>query len=367
MVPVEGAEHPAAQPRPAGVSGVLRRARRGVRAAGLNQIHLGAEPTEGAGEGDDGRPRPDVGLHRADRVRRRRRSTRDIANLKAALEGVDVVDAFLPGRRAGERLLAPQRALRERRGVRLRASRTRCTRSTRRSSTPGSAPGRRRGARARVRLDPPRSAARLEDYRRWAELRVDALNHALEGIPEDRVRYHICCGSWHGPHAYDPPLSDVLDLVLQVNAGALLDRAGERRATSTSGASGRTSQLPDDKVLVPGVVTHHTTWSSTPSSSPQRLVRLARLVGRERVMGGTDCGFAQGAVPAARAPDMQWAKLAALAEGAQIATASCGRPRCRGGRGGASASPRPTISGARLRPAPAGPSRPASRPPCRTR
>jgi 5-methyltetrahydropteroyltriglutamate--homocysteine methyltransferase len=159
----------------------------------------------------------------------------------------------------------------------------------------------------------------VEDYRRWAKLRVEALNHALAGIPEERVRYHVCFGSWHGPHAYDPPLADVVDLILEVNARFyLIEQANPRHEHEWR--LWETVALPEGKVLVPGVVTHHTNVVEHPELVAERLVRLAGLVGRERVMAGTDCGFAQ-ASPVQRVhPSIQWAKLEALAEGARIAT-----------------------------------------------
>jgi 5-methyltetrahydropteroyltriglutamate--homocysteine methyltransferase len=159
----------------------------------------------------------------------------------------------------------------------------------------------------------------VADYRRWAELRVAALNHALTGIPEDRVRYHVCFGSWHGPHAYDPPLAEVIDLVLSVNARYyLMEQANPRHEHEWR--LWEDAELPEGKVLVPGVVTHHTNVVEHPQVVADRLVRLAKLVGRENVMGGTDCGFAQGAFLQRVHPSIQWAKLATLAEGARIAT-----------------------------------------------
>jgi 5-methyltetrahydropteroyltriglutamate--homocysteine methyltransferase len=158
-----------------------------------------------------------------------------------------------------------------------------------------------------------------EDYRRWAQLRVDALNHALRGLPEDRIRYHICFGSWHGPHAYDPPLRDSIDLVLQVRAKYyLMEQANPRHEHEWK--IWEDVPLPEDKVLVPGVVTHHTNVVEHPELVAQRLVRLANVVGRDRVMGGTDCGFAQGAFVHRVHEEIQWAKLASLAEGARIAS-----------------------------------------------
>ena len=158
-----------------------------------------------------------------------------------------------------------------------------------------------------------------EEYRRWAQLRVDALNHALRGLPEDRIRYHICFGSWHGPHAYDPPLRDAIDLVLQVKARYyLMEQANPRHEHEWKIWEDVT--LPEDKVLGPGVVTHHTNVVEHPELVAQRLVRLANVVGRDRVIGGTDCGFAQGAFVHRVHEEIQWAKLASLAEGAKIAS-----------------------------------------------
>jgi 5-methyltetrahydropteroyltriglutamate--homocysteine methyltransferase len=158
-----------------------------------------------------------------------------------------------------------------------------------------------------------------EDYRAWAELRVDALNHALRGLPEDRIRYHVCFGSWHGPHAFDPPLRDSIDLVLRVRARYyLMEQANPRHEHEWRIWEDVT--LPEDKVLVPGVVTHHTNVVEHPELVAQRLVRLANAVGRDRVMAGTDCGFAQGAFIKRVHEEIQWAKLIALAEGARIAS-----------------------------------------------
>jgi 5-methyltetrahydropteroyltriglutamate--homocysteine methyltransferase len=158
-----------------------------------------------------------------------------------------------------------------------------------------------------------------EDYRAWARLRVEALNHALRGLPEDRIRYHICFGSWHGPHAFDPPLRDSVDLVLAVNAKYyLMEQANPRHEHEWR--IWEDVPLPDGKVLVPGVVTHHTNVVEHPELIAQRLVRLANVVGRDRVMGGTDCGFAQGAFMHRVHEEIQWAKLASLVEGARIAS-----------------------------------------------
>jgi 5-methyltetrahydropteroyltriglutamate--homocysteine methyltransferase len=158
-----------------------------------------------------------------------------------------------------------------------------------------------------------------EDYRRWADLRVHALNHALEGLPEDRVRYHVCWGSWHGPHAFDPPLRNVADLILALNAGTYaIEQANSRHEHEWR--VWEDVALPEGKKLIPGVVTHHTNVVEHPELVAQRLTRLAGVVGRDNVLAGTDCGFAQGAFIQRVHPEIQWAKLAALAEGARLAS-----------------------------------------------
>jgi 5-methyltetrahydropteroyltriglutamate--homocysteine methyltransferase len=159
----------------------------------------------------------------------------------------------------------------------------------------------------------------VEDYRRWAEPRVDALVHALRGLPEERIRYHVCFGSWHGPHVYDPPLAELIDLILKVPARYyLMEQANPRHEHEWR--LWQDVELPDGKVLVPGVVTHHTTIVEHPELVADRLVRLAEVVGRDCVMAGTDCGFAQGAFVQRVHPTVQWAKLESLAEGARLAS-----------------------------------------------
>jgi 5-methyltetrahydropteroyltriglutamate--homocysteine methyltransferase len=158
-----------------------------------------------------------------------------------------------------------------------------------------------------------------ERYRAWAQLRIDALNHALEGIPEDRVRYHICFGSWHVPHVADAPMEDVVDFVLQVKAQAYSFEAANPRHEH-EWTVWQDHKLPEGKILIPGVVTHHTTIVEHPALVAQRIVRFANIVGRENVIAGTDCGFAQAQAVQRVHPSVQWAKLEALAEGARLAT-----------------------------------------------
>jgi 5-methyltetrahydropteroyltriglutamate--homocysteine methyltransferase len=156
-------------------------------------------------------------------------------------------------------------------------------------------------------------------YREWAELRVNALNHALEGIPEERVRYHVCFGSWHLPHMSDAPLEEIVDLILQVRAGAYSIEAANPRHEHEWRVWERV-KLPPGRILIPGVVTHHLVTVEHPRLVADRIVRFARLVGRENVIAGTDCGFAQVDHIQRVPPSVMWAKLEALVEGARIAT-----------------------------------------------
>ena len=158
-----------------------------------------------------------------------------------------------------------------------------------------------------------------EKYREWAELRVEALNLALEGIPEDRIRYHVCFGSWHVPHLADAPLEAIIGLILKVRAGAYSIEAANPRHEH-EWRVWESVKLPKGKILIPGVVTHHTVTVEHPRVVADRIVRFARLVGRENVIAGTDCGFAQ-AEHIQRVPEpVMWEKLKSLAEGAEIAS-----------------------------------------------
>jgi 5-methyltetrahydropteroyltriglutamate--homocysteine methyltransferase len=158
-----------------------------------------------------------------------------------------------------------------------------------------------------------------EHYRRWGQLRIDALNHALEGIPEDRVRYHVCFGSWHVPHVADAPLEELIDLILQVKAGAYSIEAANPRHEH-EWRVWETAKLRDGQILIPGVITHHVTTVEHPRLIADRIVRFATLVGRENVIAGTDCGFAQSQGIQRVHPSVMWAKFEALAEGARLAT-----------------------------------------------
>lgn len=158
-----------------------------------------------------------------------------------------------------------------------------------------------------------------EKYRQWAGLRIEALNHALQGIPEDRVRYHVCFGSWHVPHLADAPLEEIVEFILSVRAGAYsIEAANPRHEHEWRVWEAR--KLPEGKILIPGVVTHHTITVEHPRLVADRILRFARLVGRENVIAGTDCGFAQAQFIQRAAPSVMWAKFEALVEGARIAS-----------------------------------------------
>src|SRR5262245_16699203 len=166
------------------------------------------------------------------------------------------------------------------------------------------------------KMVPPMTEAQ---YREWAQMRIDALNHALKGIPPERSRYHICWGSWNGPHAFDVPMKDIVDLMLQVNVGAYQFEAANPRHEH-EWVVWQSVKLPPGKVLIPGVISHATNIVEHPELVAQRLVRLAKIVGRENVMAGTDCGFAQSPFAQRVHPSIMWAKLKSLVEGAKLAS-----------------------------------------------
>jgi 5-methyltetrahydropteroyltriglutamate--homocysteine methyltransferase len=154
----------------------------------------------------------------------------------------------------------------------------------------------------------------LAGYRKWAAFQVEALNHALKGIPEDRVRFHICWGSWHGPHRGDVELKDVVDLLLKINAQGYSVEAGNVRHEH-EWKVWQNTKLPDGKLIIPGVVSHATNVLEHPELVADRIIRFAKVVGRENIIASTDCGLG-GRVH----PQIAWAKLGALAEGAKLAT-----------------------------------------------
>lgn len=160
----------------------------------------------------------------------------------------------------------------------------------------------------------------LDDYLRWAAAQVEAINHALRGVPEDRVRYHTCYGINMGPRVHEMELGHVLDLVLGINAGAYSFEAANPRHEH-EWRLWEDTRLPDGKLLIPGVITHSSVLVEHPELVAQRIERFANLVGRENVIAGGDCGFGtQASVTPEVHPTVVWAKFEALVEGARIAS-----------------------------------------------
>jgi 5-methyltetrahydropteroyltriglutamate--homocysteine methyltransferase len=243
---------------------------------------------------------------------------RDIDNFKAALGGVKVAEGFLP-------VAAPSSVIPDRKNEYYKSDDdlveaiANAMRTEYKMIVDAGFVVQIDDARAAVTFDRMVPPANFSDYHAWVRRHVDALNHALEGIPEDKVRYHVCWGSWPGPHTTDVPLKDIVDLVLQVRAGAyVIEGANPRHAHEWH--VWESVKLPPGKMLIPGVISHATNIVEHPELVAERIVRLARLVGRENVIASTDCGFAQGPFHRRVHPTIQWAKLQALAEGAKIAS-----------------------------------------------
>jgi 5-methyltetrahydropteroyltriglutamate--homocysteine methyltransferase len=157
------------------------------------------------------------------------------------------------------------------------------------------------------------------EFLRNARLQVEALNHALANVPADRVRVHLCWGNYEGPHHHDIPLERIIDLVLAVKAQAILfEGANPRHAHEWT--VWQAARVPDDRILVPGVIDSVSNFIEHPALVAERIGRYADIVGRERVIAGTDCGFGTFAGAGAVHPPIAYAKLAAMAEGAAIAT-----------------------------------------------
>jgi 5-methyltetrahydropteroyltriglutamate--homocysteine methyltransferase len=154
----------------------------------------------------------------------------------------------------------------------------------------------------------------VEAYKKFTMVRVKALNHALRGLPQDRIRFHLCWGSWHGPHTTDIPMRDIVEVMLAVNAGAYSFEAGNVRHEH-EWRVWEDVKLPEGKLILPGVVSHATNVVEHPELVADRILRFAKLVGRERVIASTDCGLG-GRIH----PDIAWAKLDALAQGSALAS-----------------------------------------------
>jgi 5-methyltetrahydropteroyltriglutamate--homocysteine methyltransferase len=251
--------------------------------------------------------------------------TRDIDNLKAGLKGTQVEEAFLP-------VAAPSSAIPDRKNEYYRNDEelvialAEALRTEYRTIVDSGVLLQVDDARAAVTFDRMVPPATFDDYYRWLGRHVDVLNHALEGIPEDRVRYHVCWGSWPGPHVTDVPLKKIVDLILKVRAGAYLIEAANPRHEH-EWRVWKDVKLPAGKILVPGVVSHGTNVVEHPELVAERILRFAGLLGRENVIAGTDCGFAQEELNRRVHPSIMWAKLEAMAEGARIASQGLwGRP-----------------------------------------
>jgi len=243
---------------------------------------------------------------------------RDIANLKAALQGAKAEEAFLP-------VAAPSSAIPDRKNEYYRNDEellnalAEALRTEYRTIVDAGFLLQVDDARAAVTYDRMVPPASFEDYYRWVGRHVEVLNHALEGIPEDRVRYHVCWGSWPGPHTTDVPLKKIVDLILKVRAGAYLIEAANPRHEH-EWRVWQDVKLPDGKILAPGVVSHGTNVVEHPELVAERILRFAGLVGRENILASTDCGFAQEQFNRRVHPTIMWAKLEAMSEGAHIAS-----------------------------------------------
>ena len=243
---------------------------------------------------------------------------RDIDNFKAALKGAKAEEAFMP-------VVAPSSVLPDRKDEYYKGEAewldavTAAMRTEYRTIVDAGFILQIDDARAATAYDRMVPPGTFEEYRRWLAKFVESLNCALEGIPEDRVRYHVCWGSWPGPHVSDVALKDIVDLILKVRAGAyVIESANPRHEHEWQ--VWKNVKLPDGKVLIPGVISHATNVVEHPELIAERITRFANLLGRENVLAGTDCGFAQGTFYRRVHPTVMWAKFEALVEGARLAS-----------------------------------------------
>jgi 5-methyltetrahydropteroyltriglutamate--homocysteine methyltransferase len=243
---------------------------------------------------------------------------RDIDNFKAALKGAKVEEAFMP-------VAAPASVIPDRKNEYYKSEEEliraigEAMRTEYRMIVEAGFILQLDDARAATTYDRMVPPASFEDYRKWVALHMEVLNHAITGLPADRIRYHVCWGSWPGPHVSDVPLKDIVDLILNVNVGAyVIEGANPRHEHEWK--VWKDVKLPAGKVLIPGVISHATNVVEHPELVAERVVRLAKLVGRENVIAGTDCGFAQGPFHRRVHPSIMWAKLEAMAQGARLAS-----------------------------------------------
>ena len=254
---------------------------------------------------------------------------RDIANLKAALIGVKVADVFMPAispsnveewqrnlfyRSSEEYVFAIAEAMREEYKAIVEAG-------------------------FLLQIDDPRlvsyylvnPAASVKECRTWAAQRVEALNHALRGIPRDKIRHHTCYGINMGPRVHDMEVKDILDIVLRIRAGAYSFEAANPRHEHEWKIWG-SAKLPKDAVLIPGVISHSTVLVEHPELIAERIGRFAKMVGKQNVIAGSDCGFATFASSKEVHPSIVWAKFDALSKGARIASKEFWRKRKKAGK-----------------------------------
>jgi 5-methyltetrahydropteroyltriglutamate--homocysteine methyltransferase len=243
---------------------------------------------------------------------------RDIDNFKAALKKVQVEEAFLP-------VAAPASVIPDRRNEYYKSDEEclhaigAAMRTEYKMIVDAGFVLQLDDARAAVSYDRMVPPASFDDYRKWVAMHMAVLNRAIEGLPPERIRYHVCWGSWPGPHTTDVPLKDIVDLILSVRVGAyVIEGANPRHEHEWK--VWQDVKLPAGKVLIPGVISHATNVVEHPELIAERLVRYAKLVGRENVIAGTDCGFAQGPFYRRVHPSIMWAKLEALAAGARLAS-----------------------------------------------
>jgi 5-methyltetrahydropteroyltriglutamate--homocysteine methyltransferase len=243
---------------------------------------------------------------------------RDIDNFKAALKGVQVAEAFLP-------VAAPASVIPDRKNEfykteeELQSAIAEAMRTEYKMIIDAGFLVQLDDARTAVTYDRMVPPATFADYRRWLSQQVDIINYAIAGLPADRIRYHVCWGSWPGPHVSDVPLKDIVDLILKVTVGAyVIEGANPRHEHEWQ--VWKSAKLGPGQVLIPGVISHATNVVEHPELVAERITRLARVVGRKNVIAGTDCGFAQGPFHRRVHPSIMWAKLEALAEGARLAS-----------------------------------------------
>ncbi len=243
---------------------------------------------------------------------------RDIDNFKAALKNVQVEEAFLP-------VAAPASVIPDRKNEyyksdeELQAAIAEAMRTEYKIIVDAGFLLQLDDARSAVTYDRMVPPASFADYRKWLSRQIDILNHAIEGLPADRIRYHVCWGSWPGPHTSDVPLREIVDLILKVKVGAyVIEGANPRHEHEWQ--VWKNAKLGAGQVLIPGVISHATNVVEHPELVAERITRLAGVIGRENVIAGTDCGFAQGPFYRRVHPSVMWAKLEALSEGARLAS-----------------------------------------------